>query len=157
MLTLHSITQLVKFFASSPFYPKLTNLTVVGHSAGAGFVQRWSYLGGGEQNKGRLSLRYVTANAPSHLWFTPDRPVDVPGCRDQDEWRYGLQGPLPPYVKERIEKATFADWIKLPYVHLMGTNDVWKAGRRGDHEGDQSCASRAQGGRNRFDRNASFW
>ncbi|PWN44314.1 hypothetical protein IE81DRAFT_29979 [Ceraceosorus guamensis] len=160
------LDHLLRRLVLSGTYPNLERITFSGHSAGAGMLARYSYLGGAEAALGaatgrRVRIRYVLANAPSNLYFSDDRPIDwsmhakaaKDKCKTLHTWRYQIHGDVPRYVKAGLTKDRFEEWAKMDIVRLSGDEDV-------HHEmdtGDQSCAAQAQGGMNRHDRNLAYW
>lgn len=174
---------LVAHFADEARFPRLRNLTFAGHSAGAQAFQRWSAINprslpsstSGIGPDGRIHVRFVLANAPSSVYFTTDRPdnpngatrtsqrtrkdgsISKTGCAF-NQWRYGLDGAQPRYVRKRQAepndgKELFAQWIRKDVVRLVGTEDT----KENANGGDQSCAVRTQGGDNRCERGYAYW
>lgn len=84
--------------------PKLNKVTFAGHSGGAATVHRYSILA--DRHPQGVHVRYVAANSPSGVYFTPDRPnkVDQNDCPRWDTWRYGIHGG-PRYVSQKISNG----------------------------------------------------
>src|SRR5690606_19937597 len=90
------VDEMVRKLGDKKLFPNLTKITVVGHSAGGQFVQRYA-AGGSAEGAVSVPLRYVVANPSSYMylngyrinasgqWATPS------GCSNYDEYRYGLQ------------------------------------------------------------------
>jgi hypothetical protein len=74
-------------------------VVIVGNSAGGQFVNRYAVVGRGPDMLAadRIAVRFVIANPSSYLYFTPERPVTVPGESAVNRWRYGFDDP-PAYV-----------------------------------------------------------
>lgn len=128
-------------------FPDLTDIVVIGHSAGAQFVQRYVAVGRGA--RAGLQVRYVVANPSSYLWFSPDRPgtdgrpapfAGAAACPTYNYWKFGLAGGLPPYVKD--DPATLeARYVSREVVYLLGANDIDPNQR----DLDRSCGGEAEG------------
>jgi len=138
-------------------FPALTDVVLVGHSAGAQLVQRYAAVGHGAGAP--LHLRYVVANPSSYLWFGPDRPgadglparfAGAAACPGFDRWKYGLAGGLPPYVTD--DPATLeARYVSRDLVYLLGAKDTDPNQR----DLDRSCGGLAEGP-NRLARGHAF-
>jgi len=129
-------------------FPGLTDIVLVGHSAGAQLVQRYAAVGHGAGAPPHL--RTVVANPSSYLWFGPDRPASVAACPDFDRWKYGLAGGLPPYVTD--DPATLeARYVSRDMVYLLGAKDTDPNQR----DLDRSCGGLAEGP-NRLARGHAF-
>jgi len=128
-------------------FPQLTDIVLVGHSAGAQLVQRYAAVGHGAG--AHLHLRYVVANPSSYLWFGPDRPdanglpapfAGAAACPGFNRWKYGLAGGLPPYVMD--DPATLETrYVSREVVYLLGAEDTDPNQR----DLDRSCAGLAEG------------
>ncbi len=138
-------------------FPALTDIVLAGHSAGAQLVQRYAAVGHGAGAP--LHVRYVVANPSSYLWFGPDRPdadgrpspfAGAAACPGWNDWKYGLAGGLPPYVKD--SPATLeARYVSRELVYLLGDEDTDPHQR----DLDRSCAGLAEGP-NRLARGHAF-
>jgi hypothetical protein len=118
-------------------FPYLTDIVLIGHSAGAQLVQRYAAVG--RPAPAGVHLRLVVANPSSYLWFGPERPVP-PTCPGYNDWKFGLAGGLPPYVKDT--PATIeARYLSRDIVYLLGGNDTDPEQR----DLDRSCGGMAQG------------
>ena len=150
------IDRILDKLSDRTLFPRLTRIIITGHSAGGQFVNRYA---AGNQAEGkvaqkRISMRYVTANPSSYLYFNRERwdnksdkplfqynvptPEAVDDCPHYNEYRYGLEK-LNPYM------AAAGAWkIPLQYwqrkvVHLLGGADT-----DGPHL-DTSCEANFQG------------
>lgn len=134
-------------------FPNLTRITLVGHSAGGQFVQRYAAGGRAPAELLGVDIRFVAANPSSYLYLSPERPVDedLPdSCPGYDEYKYGLQD-LNDYLG-----AVTADRIREQYIgrrvtYLLGEEDVEQGGSL-----DTSCAARAQG-EHRLERGRAYF
>ena len=128
-------------------FPALTDIVLIGHSAGAQLVQRYAAVGHGAG--AGLHVRYVVANPSSYLWFSPDRPdangqpaafAGAAACPTYNHWKFGLAGGLPPYVKD--DPATLeVRYVGREIVYLLGAEDIDPHQR----DLDRSCGGEAQG------------
>jgi pimeloyl-ACP methyl ester carboxylesterase len=131
--------------------PGLKTIVIAGHSAGAQIAQRYAVVGNGPDDMERagVKVRFVIANPSSYIWFSPDRPLPGGGfgvppqaasCPDYADWRYGLTGDLPAYVRGS-PAALEARYVGRDIVYLLGTADI------DPHQKDLdvSCAGEAQG------------
>ncbi|WP_460874335.1 alpha/beta fold hydrolase [Paralcaligenes ginsengisoli] len=145
-----ALDALLGHFADRTLYPALTQLVVVGHSAGAQVVQRYAVAGQGEAipRKAGIDVRYVVANPSSYLYFSNDRPApqgsfqpaDIASCPKAIEWKYGLKD-APPYVAKQNEAGLEARYAMREVAYLLGTADT----NPYTHFIDRSCAGMAQG------------
>ena len=133
-------------------FPDLAEVVLVGHSAGAQLVQRYVAVGHGAGPG--LKVRYVIANPSSYLWFDALRPgsdgAPVATCPGYNRWKYGLEGGLPPYVKDPAATLE-ARYISREVVYLLGARDTDPNQR----DLDRSCAGMAEGP-NRLARGHAF-
>ncbi|MCP3803039.1 hypothetical protein NLX83_27565 [Allokutzneria sp. A3M-2-11 16] len=124
-------------------FPKLNRITVIGHSAGGQFVQR--YAAGSPA--ATPSTRFVTANASSYLYFTAKRPAPIGKCPEYDNYKYGVQR-LNRYMAGKPLQQQYTD---RAVTYLLGGDDIHQ-----NHSIDDSCSAKAQGkhrlerGRNHF-------
>lgn len=129
--------------------PGLKHVVIAGHSAGGQIAQRYAVVGNGPDAliRAGIAVRFVIANPSSYIWFSADRPladggfgaVDVP-CRHYADWRYGLTGRLPPYVRGTPGELE-ARYLARDVVYLLGTRDIDPNHR----VLDKSCAGETQG------------
>ncbi len=136
-------------------YPGITEIVIVGHSAGGQFSQRYAAGGTAPVNlaaaRPDLSFRYVVANPSSYLYFSPERAEqgtkdsfsipDSKGCSWYNNYKYGLKN-LNGYMAE-----VGADVIKQRYqsrrvVTLLGLED----NDPNSPDLATSCAAMFQGG-----------
>lgn len=154
-------------------YPALEQVVFAGHSGGGATMTRYSLFAADWPKvtpslalASRLkihavpSVRYVVANAPSFLYFTPDRP-QTPPCPDAGRYMYGLDQPVR-YVRTRLALDKLSDrdprflvrrWLARPLVMLQGDQDTYArypVGRYG-------CEVLSQGGKDRRERSYAYW
>lgn len=142
---------IIERLADDADYPNITEIVVVGHSAGGQFTQRYA-AGGRAESAGRegLSFRYVFANPSSYMYFSPERAVNgtldvfetpkTKRCGGYDNYKYGLDN-LNSYMG-----AVGAEGLKARY---QGRRTVTFLGEYDDDPKDSSldngCAAKRQG------------
>lgn len=142
---------LLRLFADKTRYPALRQVVIAGHSAGAQIAQRYAVVGNGPDMLAQagIGVRFVIANPSSYIWFTPDRPLPGGGfgrpdtiarCPNYADWRYGLTGQLPDYVRGTPE-ALRQRYLDRDVVYLFGTADI----NPNHPQLDKSCAGETQG------------
>ncbi|KAH7322539.1 hypothetical protein B0I35DRAFT_476481 [Stachybotrys elegans] len=148
-----ALDYLISGFTDSLQYPKLTNITVVGHGGGGQLAQRYAAVG--KDFSEHVHIRYIHGDPSSCAYFTTDRPIltDTGGvqavCQYNNTWRYGFDkfdGEHP----EKTPQEYFKQYITRDVVSLVGYEDT-------SSTGDESCMARAQGGRRRRDRNLTWY
>jgi hypothetical protein len=134
-------------------FPALRRVVVMGFSAGAQLVQRYVYVARGALALVPLgiSTNFVAGSPDSYAWPTRLRPdgeggFAVPTFRPQcdtaqlltyDNWKYGLQGTLPPSFAG-LDPAVLAKlYPSAPVQFLVGGDDRSAI--------DKSCAAMLQG------------
>ncbi len=127
-----ALDRIVERLADKQAYPNITEIVIVGHSAGSGFLYRYAAGGMAPATvRQDISFRFVPANGTG-LYFSPDRAKagttntfevpNVSGCSFYDNYKYGLQK-LNEYMAE-----VGADVIKQRYQSrrvraMVGQND----------------------------------
>jgi hypothetical protein len=144
---------LLSDFADRSKYPLLSQVFVVGHSAGAGMVLRYAQLSS-DTAAGTVPVRYVGANAASHAYFTTDRPLaPASNCTTYNTYQWGFASSFPRYVAQRVSTlggatAIFRRFVARDVVTMTGDSDTYAL----FHYGAQDCNVQAQGGVDRRDR-----
>jgi len=147
--SLQVLDDLLQQLADKRRLPKLTRITLAGHSAGAQMMQRYAALNNvDEAIRGRgIDVRYVIANPSSYLYFTPDRPngaafapYDTAQCADYNQYRYGMQE-MVPYGRGRSGMELFDRYARRQITYLLGGDD-----NDPNHPKlDKRCGAEAQG------------
>ena len=83
------IDQYINYYANTDMFPNIKTLVVVGHSAGAQFVQRYAAVG--KTLNTPFKITYWVGNPNSFLWFDDKRPLPIGSCPDYNDWRDGLE------------------------------------------------------------------
>ena len=128
-------------------FPSLELVTIVGHSAGGQFTQRYAVGNTTQQAYATLKFNYVVMNPSSYLYLNPYRPaagtVDrfaIPsGCRDYDEYKYGLDA-RNRYMNRISAAAERAQYGSRHVTYLVGVDDTSRT-----NDLDLSCEAEAQG------------
>jgi pimeloyl-ACP methyl ester carboxylesterase len=127
-------------------FPHLTRITIVGHSAGGQFVQR--YAAGGEV-PAATPTRFVVANPSSYLYLSPERPDSTDGCSGYNDYKYGLDH-LNDYMAAGGPDMIKQRYTSRPVTYLLGEDDIYQ-----NHSIDDSCEAQAQG-ENRLARGENY-
>ena len=158
------VDSILKRLADRTLFPNLREIILAGHSAGGQFVQRYAALGKGATLLATtgIHLRYVIANPASYLYFDTSRPTPESAARELaqgpdncaafNNWPYGLDGNLPPYVAQPISAAAIEQhYAAQDIIYLLGTldNDPGADGLA------RSCAAEREGP-SRYVRGQSF-
>lgn len=189
-------------------FPNLDSIVIVGHSAGGQFVHRyvWMNVGVHEQLEARgIEIRYVPTNPGGYAFpiyqrkVPPGRSSVAPGpgrgdthdwqwitpkgCKDWDDWGYGLahlskaEGDRPiraanyaiehylrPHDRALARKAMrnpgSAIWgraARQALIRMYASREVWHIQASNDHENTfaESCRASLQG-RSRYERFIAF-
>lgn len=122
-------------------FPKMREVTIIGHSAGGQIVQRYAVVGRGPSllANSRVKVHLIVANPSSYLYLTNDRPFPNPNCSDFAQWRYGLAG-APPYVQGTSAQLE-ARYVTRDVTYLLGTGDT----NAREWDLDKSCGGETQG------------
>jgi pimeloyl-ACP methyl ester carboxylesterase len=138
-----ALDALLRHLADRVRYPRLTEVVVAGHSAGAQVVQRYAVVGEGEADLRALgvTVRYVVANPSSYLYFSADRPQTVSaGCTHYNQWKYGWEN-APAYAQKLSPIEYETRYASRDVIYLLGTADI-----NPHHPAlDTSCSGEAQG------------
>ena len=155
------IDALIQQLLCPEHFPALAQIVIVGHSAGAQFVQRYAAAGRGAglaQKRG-IGLRHIVVGPSSYLYLNSARrgfgPADgfgepcgqtVTHCPDYDNYKYGLQH-ANAYVNAMGPERIRQDYAGKEVVYLVGELDD----QTDNQHLDCSPAALLQG-RNRVDR-----
>ncbi|UZJ52478.1 hypothetical protein CBS101457_001798 [Exobasidium rhododendri] len=143
---------LLDYFSDTAKFPNLKYVTFVAHSGGANMVSRYSQFYNGNHP---FTFRYILANAANQAYFTDARP-DTEVCAKGKNYPYQMvETGMNRYVASRYVSSllTYQLWLTRDIITLIGNIDTAKL----FPFGTQNCESRAQGGRNRRDRNYAWW
>jgi pimeloyl-ACP methyl ester carboxylesterase len=141
------ISRLVEYQA----FPNISEIVIVGHSAGGQFVHRYAAGGNAQADlaitQPELPFRYIVANPSSYLYFSQERAkgdkFSKPkgnGCPEWDDYKYGLKD------KNGFMTAVGNEALKQRYssrrVNIMlGEND----NNPNDSSMDDGCEANLQG------------
>jgi hypothetical protein len=128
-------------------FPGLELVTIVGHSAGGQFTQR--YAAGNEIQDAYPSVKfnYVVMNPSSYMYLSPYRPLtgrvdefDRPsGCSDYDEYKYGVLA-RNAYMNRLPAADLISQYVPRHVTYLVGSDDTSRI-----DDLDISCAGDVQG------------
>jgi hypothetical protein len=144
-------------------FVNLEKVTVVGHSAGAQFVNRYGAATQVDQvgAAARLVFRFVIANPSSYLFLDNKRPrggsfervggADERRCPKYNDYKYGFAHRNE--YAERVDVEQLAvNYGRRRVVYLLGAEDVDPE----DGSLDTTCEAELQG-ENRLRRGLNFW
>lgn len=144
-------------------YPNIRQITMVGHSAGGQFVQRYAAASPLENHffEAGREMRFVVGNPSSYLYLHPFRRIGgqwkLPApwtCPSYNQYRYGLEILNPAGLGYIMNTGPWnmIHWYPGRRVtYLLGKNDNRQNGNM-----DDSCAARLQGD-NRLERGKIFY
>ena len=160
--------------------PTLEHITVLGHSAGGQFVQRWTLLSPQFIHNGKMHS--VVANPTSYAYLIPKRYIDgswqIPtrstDCPHYNQWEWGLDNDGNsirsniPYIDRILSKPNATNMVIGRYVHqrhvvyMVGGQDRCnvtghdKDGWCYSHGLGTNCADLLQGS-NRYERSQRYY
>ena len=152
-----ALDALLAEFSDTAKYPKMRQITFVGHGGGGQLISRYAMAGAGLAAGSNIHLRYVVGDPSSNPYFTLDRPLQdarvasKSTCPLYNRWRYGF---------DRFNGTKSAGLLTpQQYFTRLATRDVrWVVGYQDTQpDGDNTCMAKLQGGAARRDRNLSWW
>jgi pimeloyl-ACP methyl ester carboxylesterase len=152
------IDSLLMTLADKFRFPNLNWITVVGHSAGAQFTQRYAAFGLAPNVATGVRINFVVANPSSYVYFDQERPASesssfmVPSgssCQ-YNNYKYGLNGRTG-YVAKLTPRQVFQQYASRRVTYLNGSSDTVQNG-----DMDATCPAMLEGP-NRFARGAEFF
>ncbi|HZZ46795.1 MAG TPA: hypothetical protein VFE65_07915 [Pseudonocardia sp.] len=149
--------EIVTTLADKQRFPRLTWITLAGHSAGGQFMQRYAVFGKAPSRVGGVAFNFISANPSSYVYFTPDRPTAQGGfsppqggkCPDYNDYKYGM-AKRTGYIAEADPRQALATYAHRRVSILNGGSDTFDNG-----DLDTRCAAMAQGP-NRATRGANW-
>lgn len=152
--------QLIKKIANKETFPNLKRVILIGHSAGGQFVQRYA-TATKIRDEITPELRLVVSNPSSYFYLTNKRTKfinndfneftpDKTECPDYDEYIYGTESGLPPYISKYSIEELKQNFKQNPVIYLMSEQD------KSTDDLDQSCGANLQG-ENRINRAYNFF
>ncbi|HEY1966517.1 MAG TPA: hypothetical protein VGH89_01110 [Pseudonocardia sp.] len=149
---------LVTTLANKTRFPNLTRITVMGHSAGAQFTQRYAAFGIAPSLVRGASVDFVVANPSSYVYFDQARPTKngtefaVPAARNckYNEYKYGMSD-RSGYVARLTPQQAFQQYASRRITYIQGGADTVQNG-----DMDEDCGAMLQGP-NRLARGVNFY
>jgi pimeloyl-ACP methyl ester carboxylesterase len=141
-------------------FPSVRRFTIVGHSAGGQFVQRFAATTEVDRDAAtrETPFVFVVSNPSSYLYLTDRRPergrmsaVDAEDCPDFDSYKYGLDD-RNDYAGRLSRAEIISNYGARRVVYLLGGEDV----DPDDPVLDTSCAAALQG-ETRLERGLDFY
>jgi pimeloyl-ACP methyl ester carboxylesterase len=139
--------------ADNDRFPGLTRITLVGHSAGGQFTQRYAAAGRAPDTLRGVTIVYVTANPSSYLYLNSYRPIGeklLESCPGYNDYKYGLDR-RNEYCSILNDERIRHQYIGRLVTYLLGSADVDQ-----DDDLETVCAANVQG-RNRFERGRFYY
>jgi pimeloyl-ACP methyl ester carboxylesterase len=134
-------------------FPRLTWITLIGHSAGGQFTQRYAAVGRAPDTLKGVTIGYVTANPSSYLYLNSYRPIgeNLPeSCPGYNDYKYGLER-RNKYCSVLNDERIRHQYISRRLTYLLGSADVDQ-----DADFETVCAANVQG-RTRFERGRFYY
>jgi hypothetical protein len=150
------VDSIVSALTTRARFPRLTRLTIAGHSAGAQLVHRYAATSRTATLASGVTVQFVAANPSTWLYLGPTRAAGttfaVPGaaanCADYDDWHYGLQN-RNTYANAVAATTIQQNLTRRSMAVLLGSADTLTA------DLDVSCGANLQGAR-RYPRGLTF-
>ena len=133
MSSFKSVEILLAHLGQKGLFPNLKKITVVGHSAGGQFVQRFALGHAPVKSLADVRVRYVVANPGSYLYLNRQRPgpgfdggfavpTEAAGCPAYNRYEYGLDD-LNGYMSAAGPEKILERARQRELVLLLGTAD----------------------------------
>jgi pimeloyl-ACP methyl ester carboxylesterase len=139
--------------ANKDRFPQLSWITLVGHSAGGQFTQRYAACGRAPDTLRGLTIGYVAANPSSYLYLNSHRPTgkNLPeSCPGYNDYKYGLHR-RNEYCNVLNDEQIRVQYTKRSVTYLLGSADINR-----DDDLETDCAANAQGA-TRFQRGRLYY
>ncbi|NIA71798.1 hypothetical protein HBA54_24690 [Pelagibius litoralis] len=155
-----AVERLLAYLGDRALFPNLGKITVVGHSAGGQFVQRFAAGHAEIPEVAHTRLRYVAANPGAYLYLNPYRPVQTFDgrfapphadlCGDYNHYDHGLDQ-LNRFMMRASREKLVQHARQRPLTLLLGERDInpW------DRTLNRTCSAALQG-RHRLERGRLF-
>ncbi|MEQ8196166.1 MAG: alpha/beta hydrolase [Rhodospirillales bacterium] len=156
-----AMDELLSFLGASKNFPNLKKITVIGHSAGGQFIQRYVAGHSTLPALAGIHIRHVSANPGRYTYLNDMRPTpafdgtfarprDIAACPRYNLYEYGIEK-LNAYMQASGKAALIRRIRKRDFVLLLGDQDT-------DPEGKglpRNCRAMMQG-RQRLERGLMF-
>lgn len=141
--------QLIATLSDRTRFPKLTSITLTGHSAGGQFTQRYAAFGNAPAQPWADPTQYLVMNPSSFVYLDDWRPVSKP-CSGFNEYKYGLED-RDGYAGQLSDDQVRARFFSRTVTIANGGDDTFDNG-----DLDTDCKANAQG-KYRKDRGQAFY
>ncbi len=156
------IDSIIARVCNSKLFPKLKKVTVIGHSAGGQFVERYACMTPMPNVLAKFKFRFIVMNPSTYLYFDDRRPIktatgltfskpDTLGCISFNEYPRGAEK-LNPYAAKIGMSVISQQFFKRDIVFILGGSD----NDMNDSSMDKSCGGNLQG-RFRLERGKFFY
>lgn len=134
------LNKYAEFFLDRKRFPNLNKLVLGGFSMGGQTINRYIAMHADPSDNDRML--YMVASPGSYLYLDDKRPLPIPKtCAGFNNFKYGLDGNMPPYYHRNIANDTAGDirarYLKRQQFYLVGSDDKSAP--------DSSCAANTQG------------
>ena len=142
------LDEIITMLADRNRFAGLRRITVVGHSAGGQYAQRYAAFGLAPNEVGGVDFDYVIGNPSSFVYFDPARPSPEGGgfavppsseCADYDSYKYGMQG-RSGYTARLTADQAEANYVSRRVTIINGAEDTVDIGNL-----DTGCEADLQG------------
>lgn len=157
------IDSMIAQVCKKELFPNLKKITVIGHSAGGQFIQRYSGMTPMPNVlKKQFQFRFIAMNPSSYVYLDERRPLktatglafirpDTTGCSDFNTYPKGFEN-LNPYASKIGQESFKKQFLSRDIVFLLGGNDI----DMNDTSLDKTCSGNLQG-RFRLERGQFFY
>ena len=130
------VDRIIEQITLKGYFPNLTDVIVIGHSAGGQYVNRYAagtQIVSSLQNN--MHLRFIVANPSTFVYFNDERRLPdttdqfaIPEGADADynDYKYGLEK-LNPYLASVGVEAIRASYPTKDVIYLLGGEDIQEA------------------------------
>ena len=156
-----AMDELIKNIAENKNFSNIRKISLIGHSAGGQFIQRYSVATEISSIVPDKEIELIVSNPSSYLYLHPQRVNFIKNdfhsflpstnkCEEYDDYIYGVRSGVPSYFRGLRREELQNNFEKNPVVYLMAEED-----KDTDYL-DRSCEANTQG-ENRIDRAYNFF
>jgi pimeloyl-ACP methyl ester carboxylesterase len=134
--------EILTLLADKSRFSQLRWITLVGHSAGGQFTQRYAAGGRAPDALRSVTTGYVTANPSSYLYLTSYRPIGenlLEACPGYNDYKYGLER-RNEYFNVLNDEQIREQYTNRRVTYLLGSADIDR-----DDDFETDCAANVQG------------
>jgi len=145
------LDDLLLYLADRQRFARLSEIVLIGHSAGGQLMQRYSLLGDGDERLAGsgIQVRYVVSSPSSYLYLEDSRlqdgafkPVRTVMCPSFSRYRYGLDRAPFYFTRQGLNaEQLFRRYAARDVTFLVGERD----NKPNDRVMDRTCGASMQG------------